>query len=156
MCVCMVLGTADLGAAGFDFLFSHGISCSIKKNTTTFRWPNCQRLNRDSGLEKWKYWYFSREWMLSRGRDERTDEEGYKGTVSLGRNSNRCSMVYGKYVISCKVLFLCVSLLQWICMSRNLAWTGFCSSQVHKVRPIEVWGENLQGWLLVNSGASHK
>lgn len=31
MCVCMVLGTADLGAAGFDFLFSRGISCSIKK-----------------------------------------------------------------------------------------------------------------------------
>lgn len=29
--VCMVLSIADLGAAGFDFHFSCGISCSIKK-----------------------------------------------------------------------------------------------------------------------------
>lgn len=33
--VCMVLGIADLGAAGFDFHFSCGISCSIKKKTKT-------------------------------------------------------------------------------------------------------------------------
>lgn len=30
--VCMVLGIADLGAAGFDFHFSCGISCSINKS----------------------------------------------------------------------------------------------------------------------------
>lgn len=47
--VCMVLGIADLAAAGFDFHFSCGISCSIGKKQQS---SDQTVLDRASGLEK--------------------------------------------------------------------------------------------------------
>lgn len=55
--VCMVLGIADLAAAGFDFHLSRGISRSIKKNPNKQKQKTKQSsdqtvLDRASGLEK--------------------------------------------------------------------------------------------------------